>query len=197
MRSFGKTWPLAASLRKALHFRPMLRAGLALVVASVALALPLASGASVDRAGGPVGGSARADDPGTISIRARTGEGAWRPSLSLKLNKTKLITFAVCALWDQSASAVWNRNCTAADGVKLPDRTVLRLEQSPIGRALKRADSPGWGMVAVSDQAALEAVLSNTLNGNKYGTLHYRVTLRDTAGQILATSRAIKLVWHR
>ncbi len=40
-------------------------------------------------------------------------------------------------------------------------------------------------------------MLSNTLNGNKYGTLHYRVTLRDASGKILATSKSMKLVWHR
>jgi predicted butyrate kinase (DUF1464 family) len=49
----------------------------------------------------------------------------------------------------------------------------------------------------VKDNAALEAVLSNTVSGNKYGTLHYRVTLRDSSGHVLATSNAIKLVWHR
>jgi hypothetical protein len=73
----------------------------------------------------------------------------------------------------------------------------MRLEQSPIRQALKRPDSPGWGMLAVSDQAELEAVLSNTVTGNRYGTMHYRVTLRDASGKVLATSNAIKLVWHR
>jgi hypothetical protein len=175
----------------------MLRAGLAVVAASVLLAYPLGCGKSVDNAVGPAGASAHAEGPGIISIRERTGEGAWRPSLSLRLVKTKLITFSVCALWNESAAADWGTSCASADGAQLPTGTVLRLEQSPVGKAVKRADSPGWGMVAVSDSAALEAVLSNTLNGNKYGTLRYRATLRDTEGKILAASRAMKLVWHR
>ena len=40
-------------------------------------------------------------------------------------------------------------------------------------------------------------MLSNTITGNAYGTLRYRVTLRDASGHVLATSNAIKLVWHR
>lgn len=174
----------------------MLRAGLALVVASVALAAPLGSGASVDRAGGPGGLRAGVETAGTITIRARTGDGAWRSSLSLKLVKLKLTPFSVCALYNQPANTAWS-TCDAPAGAELPAGTVMRLEQSPVARALKRADSPGWGMVAVSDHAELEAVLSNTLNGNKYGTLHYRVTLRDASGKILATSKSMKLVWHR
>lgn len=173
----------------------MVRAGFALFVAAVALAIPLGSGAAADRAGAPSAGSA--DAPGTITIRARTGEGAWRPGLSLQLHKLKLTPFSVCALWNKPAGAPWSVVCHADAAAHLPAGTVMRLEQNPIRLALKRDDSPGWGMLAVSDQAELEAVLSNTITGNTYGTLHYRVTLRDSAGKVLATSNTIKLVWHR
>jgi len=173
----------------------VLRAGLALLVAAVALAIPLGSGASVDRTGAP--NALRDDTPGTITVRARTGEGAWRPSLSLKLQKLKLTPFSVCALWNKPAGTPWSIVCHDDAAGQLPPGTVMRLEQNPIRQALRRDDSPGWGMLAVSSDAELEAVLSNTITGNKYGTLHYRVTLRDSAGKVLATSNTMNLVWHR
>lgn len=73
----------------------------------------------------------------------------------------------------------------------------MRLEQHPVGRALKRADSPGWGMLAASSTASLGAVLSNTVTGDVLGRFRYRVTLRDTAGKVLVRSNVLPVDWHR
>lgn len=179
------------------YTRGVLRASLALAVVSLALVCPLGSGASIDRTGSPSGKRATAETPGTIALRARSGRGAWQKALSLRLVKDKLLTFAVCALWDQPPTAAFTPRCTAAAGAKLPSGTTLRLEQNPIRKAVRRADSPGWGLLGVSDHSELEAILSNTITGNVYGTLHYRVTLRSSSGEILATSNALTLYLHR
>jgi hypothetical protein len=60
-----------------------------------------------------------------------------------------------------------------------------------------RPDSPGWGLLGLSEHPAAEAVLSNTVAGNRLGALRYRATLRNRAGEILATSNTLELVWHR
>lgn len=176
----------------------MLRASLTFAAVSVALVLPLGSDASIHRTGSPAGAQrAAADPPGTITVRARLGRGVWKKALSLRLNKDKLITFAVCGLWDQPATIAFTPKCVAASGDKLPNGTFLRLEQNPIKKALRRADSPGWGLLAMTDHSEIEAVLSNTITGNVYGTFHYRVTLRNVSGQVLATSNSLTVYWHR
>jgi hypothetical protein len=71
------------------------------------------------------------------------------------------------------------------------------MEQSPVARAMKRDDSPGWGMVGLGSDPVVKVVLSNTETGNRYGTFYYRVTLRDIAGKILLTSNKVTLVWHK
>lgn len=175
----------------------MLRASLTFAAISVALVLPLGSDASIHPMGSPASTQrAAANPPGTITLRGRLGRGVWRKSLSLKLNKDTLVTFALCGLWDQPPTAAFTPKCTAASGDKLPNGTFLRLEQNPIKKALPRADSPGWGLLAMTDKNAIEAILSNTLTGNVYGTFHYRVTLRTVSGQVLATSNALTLYWH-
>lgn len=100
----------------------------------------------------------------------------------------------MCAFWNQGPPKA---ACRVAPGNRLPPGTVLRLEQRPIGGAIKRADSPGWGMVALSPDAVLEAVLSNAVSGNKLGTFSYRVTLRNRAGRVLGASNTFKAFWHR
>jgi hypothetical protein len=131
----------------------------------------------------------------TIVLRARIHEGAWQKKLSLKLVKTKLISFTVCAVWDKPASQRFT--CAAPRGARLPAGTSMRLEQRPVARALKRADSPGWGMLASSSTASLGAVLSNTLTGDVLGRFRYRVTLRNAAGKVLLKSNVFIVVWHR
>jgi hypothetical protein len=131
----------------------------------------------------------------SIALRARVDHGAWQRGLSLKLVKTKLISFSFCAIWDAPKSQRFN--CAGPRGARLPAGTTMRLEQSPVGRALKRADSPGWGMLAASWTASLGAVLSNTVTGDVLGRFRYRVTLRDPAGKVLVRSNVLPIDWHR
>jgi hypothetical protein len=158
----------------------VLRAALALVAAAVALAFPLSAGS--------------ASVTGEITLRAQYHHGPWKTSLSFKLVKIHLTAFTVCGIWNHQAGAAFD--CENASHDALPAGTTLRLEQSPIARALKRSDSPGWGMLGASPDAALGAVLSNLVSGNRRGTFHYRVTLRDTEGHVLVTSNAFTVVWR-
>jgi len=173
----------------------MLRAILALAVSSLALAWPLASSASVDGTPFPSGSRAVAEDPGHITLRLRVHRGLWRKSLYIKLVKTKLIPFSICAIRDYQAGQKYD--CDLDRGTRLPTGTLMRLEQNPVAKALSRDDSPGWGMLGMSSTERLGAVLSNTVTGDKYGTFRYRVTLRDLPGQILVASNTVTVVWHR
>jgi hypothetical protein len=38
--------------------------------------------------------------------------------------------------------------------------------------------------------------VSNLLTGNKRGTFHYRVTLRDRTNKVLVTSNTFTVVWR-
>jgi len=131
----------------------------------------------------------------SIALRARIDHSTWQQRLSLKLVKTKLITFSLCAVWDAPSGSEFK--CAAPHGARLPAGTTMRLEQHPVGQALERADSPGWGMLAASSTASLGAVLSNTVTGDVIGTFRYRVTLRDAAGKVLQTSNVFPIQWHR
>jgi hypothetical protein len=162
------------------------RAVLALFVASVVLASPLASGA--------YGGRTSKAVTGTITLRARYHGGLWQKSLYLKLVKLRLTDFSLCAIWNRPAGETFD--CGLASKRQLPDGTSLRLEQSPIARAARRADTPGWGMLGSSPDAALGAVLSNLVSGNRVGTFRYRVTLRDSSNQSLLASNTLTVVWH-
>jgi invasion protein IalB len=131
----------------------------------------------------------------SIALRVRIDHGAWQRGVSLQLVKTKLITFSLCAVWDAPSGHVFK--CAVPHGVRLPAGTTMRLEQHPVGRSLKRADSPGWGMLAASSTPEVGAVLSNTLTGDVTGTFRYRVTLRDPAGKVLLSSNVLPIHWHR
>jgi hypothetical protein len=126
-----------------------------------------------------------------VRLRRR---GPWETTLRLKLNKNMLMTFRVCGVWNWPAGRQFT--CLGA-GSRLPERTVMRMEQSPIAKAMRRDDSPGWGMVGLSPDPVIRTPLSNSETGNKYGTFYYRVTLRDLSGKILLTSNKVKLVWQR
>jgi hypothetical protein len=142
-----------------------------------------------------VGARASAPAGDSIKLRARARLGVWRTGMSLKLVKTNLISFSVCGVWDAPASRRFA--CTVPKAVKLPAGTVMRLEQRPIKRALRQADTPGWGLLATSPDASLRAVLSNTVTGDRIGRFRYRVTLRDATGKILLRSNVLTVVWHR
>ncbi len=167
----------------------MPRAVLALVVASIALATPLTSGANVGAA--PSGRAVT----GEITLRAKFHQGPWKKSLYLKLVKLRLIDIQFCAIWNHPAGSPFD--CDAAAKDQLPAGTIMRLEQSPIAKAVRRPESPGWGMLGASQNGALGAIVSNLLSGNRRGTFHYRVTLRDrSSNQVLATSNTFTVVWH-
>ena len=132
----------------------------------------------------------------TIALHgARFNTGPWARALSLELAGGGTPTsFYVCAVLGPARPA---EPCRAAPGRVLPRGATMRLEQRPIGPAVRRPDSPGWGLVATSEEAELGAPLSNFVSGNRPGTVTYRVTLRNASGRILATSNSIRVVWHR
>lgn len=159
----------------------MKRAGLVVFFAVLALT-----------AGASAGARTAAD---TITLRARVHEGAWRRSLTIKFARFQLKPFSLCATFDAPAAPRFS--CADVRGQKLPEGTVLRLEQNPIGKALRRRDSPGWGMLGQSVTTSLGAAVSNTETGNKAGTWRYRVTLRNAAGKVLVTSNVLRVTWRR
>jgi hypothetical protein len=130
----------------------------------------------------------------SITLRARIHQGAWQRSLSIKFQRYQLKPFSLCAVFDAKSTRF---SCADGAGTSLPKGTTLRLEQSPVGKALKRSDSPGWGMLAQGVEPSLGAVLSNTETGNKIEVVRYRVTLRDAKGKVLVTSNIFRVNWHK
>jgi hypothetical protein len=163
---------------------------------SLVVCLLLASPPASAAYGGGASTGKRALDvaAGKITLRARLQQGPWKQSLSLKLVKVNLTNFSVCAIWDYPAGAKFD--CAVASHKRLPGGDSLRLEQSPVARAARRAGSPGWGMLGTSGTSALGSVLSNLVSGNRPGTFRYRVTLRNPTGHIVATSNVLTVVWH-
>jgi hypothetical protein len=157
----------------------------AAVLAFAAIAVPGASPSSST----PV--SAKADH---ITVRLRYRNGAWLKTLSLPLNRHNLKAFKVCGVLNWPTGKQFA--CTGS-GSALPARTFLRMEQSPVARAQRRTDSPGWGLVGMSSEPVLTVPLSNEVTADKWGTFYYRATLRDLAGKVLLTSNKVKLVWHQ
>jgi hypothetical protein len=170
---------------------PRALVALALAAVSAAFAVLPASGASRARTGTA---AAAADVNGTITLRARYRRGPWKRSLSLELVKLRLTDFTLCAIWNQPQGAAYD--CNHAASRQLPPGTTMRLEQNPVAKAVRRADSPGWGMLGASPDAGLGAVLSNLVSGNRRGTFKYRVTLRDRSQAILVRSNTLTVVWR-
>lgn len=172
-----------------IHGDAVIRLGPAVLAAALVFTGVVSACASADREGAhPAADS--------IALRARVDHGAWQHGLSLKLVKTKLITFSLCAVW-RAPSTDHFKCAVSARGADLPAGKTMRLEQSPLGQALKRADSPGWGMLAASSTGSVGAALSNTVTGDVTGRFRYRVTLRDNAGKVLARSNVLPIDWHR
>jgi hypothetical protein len=152
------------------------------------LACSLASGASA----GP-SSSTGFEKPAvaTIKLRGRTGiEGAWRTILRLKLRRGGIPTsFSLCGVWGDPP--VLTAECDPGSGERLPDGSMLRLEQS------RKAVGGVWKRVGQSLGTAVEGVLSNSVAGNRLGTVYYRVTLRQSStGQVLRTSNTFRVIWH-
>ena len=177
-------------------------------IALVLLATVLVAGCS---GGDDTAGTTRGSDTGTrteidtgtvaapstskIALRVgRTNTGPWAESVSLEHGPDGVPTnFFVCAAWDEARSPA---GCDAAPGAALPEGTVLRLEQRPVGSAAASTDSPGWATVGTSDDAELEIPLSDFVSGLEVDTATYRVTLRPRAGgDPLATSNPITVSW--
>jgi hypothetical protein len=159
---------------------------LALLAALLALLAPLAAGASVTPTRGAH--SSKATEA-TITLGGRTGiDGPWRRALRLKLKRGGVpVSFSVCAVWGDPPSLT--PGCLQASDERLPEGTVLRLEQHR---------TVGWKRVGLSPVPTLHAVLSNAVAGNRFGTVLYRVTLRERgSGRILRTSNPFKVVWHK
>lgn len=163
-------------------------------ILSLAAAAALAAGPLVPGASPAADGSATGRVTGHITLRLRYKNGPWVSRLSLKLLKTQLRSYRVCGSWNWPASRRFT--CLGA-GVRLPERTKMQIEQNPVAKAMKQDSTPGWGLLGISTDPVVRVVLSNTETGNNYGTFYYRVTLRDTTGQVLVTSNRVKLVWHR
>ena len=183
--------------RFARYTRAVPRAVLSVAVAGAALIWPFASVASADRPGAlavPAGKRAAHQDDSKLTLRLRTRLGPWKKSLYLKLNKNVLSSFSACGIRNWNGTDKFD--CEVASG-RLPSGNFLRLEQSPVAKALKRLDSPGWGMLGLTSNTRVGVVVSNVVTGNRYGIYRYRVTLRNASGQVLATSNVVRVTWHR
>jgi hypothetical protein len=152
----------------------------------LALLAPVVSGAGVS----PTSGSrATTAAVATIKMGGRTGiDGPWRRALRLKLKRGGLpVTFSVCAVWGEPPSLT--PECLQTSGERLPEGTMMRLEQHR---------TVGWKRIGLSPVPTLHAVLSNAVAGNRFGTVFYRVTLRERgSGRILRTSNSFKVVWRK
>lgn len=130
-----------------------------------------------------------------ITLRgASDNTGPWVRSLTLTHGPDgEPTSFYVCAAWDEARLP---EGCEAAPGAKLPEGTVLRLEQRPMGSALAIPGSPGWGTVGTSEVAELEIPLSDFVAGLDVKTVSYRVTLRHVdGGPALAISNPFTVRW--
>jgi hypothetical protein len=174
------------------YTRPVRRAIFFVAAVALALAWPLVSGASRQAGGKPA--AQRAVTADHITVRLRYKNGPWVTKLSLRLNRQRLNAFRVCGVWNWPNARRFT--CLGA-GSQLPARTSVRIEQNPVAEAMKRPDSPGWGLVGLGTGPVVKVVLSNTETGNRYGTFYYRVSLRDLSGKILLTSDKVTLVWHK
>jgi hypothetical protein len=166
-------------------------------VALTALLTGCSSDKSADNAATTTTQATGESAPVTITVLgSRTNTGSYTRSLSLKLDDTtpKPFPFYVCAAWGEHQAP---DGCKAAVGARLPVGGILRLEQQPPGPAVTYPDSPGWGTVGTSDTPELSVPLSNGTTGNRFGTVTYRVTMRNRAGKILANSNRFLLTWHR
>jgi hypothetical protein len=109
----------------------------------LALVAPLASGATARSVRAKPAAQREISRHMTLRLRYKTGPRV--TNLSVKLRKYQLETYKV-----------WGRALAEREAVHLPcgrktpsGGTVMRMEQSPIAQAMRRSDSPGWGMVGL------------------------------------------------
>jgi hypothetical protein len=152
----------------------------------LALLAPLISGANASHTSASRATTAAV---ATIRLGGRTGiDGPWRRALRLGLKRGGIpVSFSVCAVWGDPPSLT--PACLQVSDERLPEGTQLRLEQHR---------TVGWKRVGLSPVPTLHAVLSNAVAGNRFGTVFYRVTLRERgSGRILRTSNTFRVIWHR
>ena len=168
---------------------PPVRRGAAVLAMMVAVALSATAGLSFASRVSTSTVAAKAAAVDRITLRGRKGvSGPWRTYLFLKLKRGGIpVSFSVCALL---GSRHVPPACHAAAGAKLPAGARMRLEQ-------RRSGQRAWKMVGLSFMPYLDARLSNDVGGNRFGTVHYRVTLRGPNGKILRTSNPFRVIWRR
>jgi hypothetical protein len=168
---------------------PRVQRGPVVLAASIVAFSAFVCGASYASAKSASPRAAKAAQAQTITLRGRRDiSGPWRRLLRIKLKRGGYpIAFTLCALVD---SKTIPPACHARPGVKIPEGSRLRLEQS-------RSTRGPWRVVGVSFSPYLDARLSNDVSGNRFGTVHYRVTLRNANGTILRTSNPYRVIWHR
>ena len=154
-------------------------------------ALALAAGSAFAASGPQTSGARKAD---SIQVWVKARGGPWTKRLSFKLRKAKLSVFYVCATYNTTLAA--RARCEGTADLDQPG-TLLKIEQSPIKKAQKRPESPGWGLVGAGNKNLVQAELSNLVTGDNYGTFKYRATLRSLDGRQIAVSKAVPVVWHR
>jgi hypothetical protein len=167
----------------------VLRVPLLALIAALALAAGTAYASS--RPATATAPAARTAD--NVQIWVKTRGGPWTKQLSLKLRKTKLSVFYVCATYNTGLAP--RAACESTTSLDRPG-TLLKIEQSPIQKAQKRPESPGWGLVGAGDKKLVQAELSNLVTGDNFGTFRYRATLRSLDGKQIAASKAVPVVWH-
>jgi hypothetical protein len=165
---------------------------------ALSVAVPALAAAFVTGCGGKSAATTSTAEAGpTVSLGISVhAPGPWKRSISLKLLKGPVpVPFFACGTLNRN---VPDQGCDSAPTISLPPGTNLRLEQRPSGPAVKRADSPGWGIVATSDESTLDAVLSSFVAGNRLGRVTYKLTLRRRAsGRVVATSNTVTVDWHK
>jgi hypothetical protein len=151
----------------------------------------LAAGTAVAASGPQSSGAGKADN---VQIWVTTRGGPWTKRLSLKLVRSKLSVFYLCATYNTALAR--RDKCESASDLDQPG-TLLKIEQNPVKKAQKRPESPGWGLVGAGSKKLVQAELSNLVTGDSFGTFKYRATLRSLDGKQIAASAAIPVVWHR
>ena len=158
---------------------------------AILAALALAAGTAF-AASAPQATSAR--HATNVQVWVKTRGGPWRKSLSLRLVKARLSVFYVCATYNTSLAP--RDACESNSDLDQPG-TLLKIEQSPIKKAQKRPETPGWGLVAAGGKKVVQAELSNLVTGDNFGTFKYRAALRSLDGRPIATSKVVPVTWHR
>jgi hypothetical protein len=158
----------------------------------VALALAAGTAFASSRPAAASAPAARTAD--NVQIWVKTRGGPWTKRLSLKLTRAKLSVFYLCATYN--AALAPRAACESTASLDTPG-TLLKIEQSPIKKAQKRPESPGWGLVAAGDKKIVQAELSNLVTGDNFGTFKYRAALRGLDGKQIAVSKVVPVVWHR